>query len=164
MFDLLANTTFWVALSFLLFIAMAYRFGRMTVLRQLDSRIDEVRKKIATAESLRVEAQEMLAQYQRKQRDAIRDAEKIIDAAKVNAARIRKQAEADLDESLARREQMMVARIERMQQDALREIQERAADLAIAAAEELVAGKLDKNANAALVEESIRDISSRLSH
>lgn len=164
MFDLLANTTFWVALSFLLFIAMAYRFGRMTVLRQLDSRIDEVRKKIATAESLRVEAQEMLAQYQRKQRDAIRDAEKIIDAAKVNAARIRKQAEADLDESLARREQMMVARIERMQQDALGEIQERAADLAIAAAEELVAGKLDKNANAALVEESIRDISSRLSH
>jgi F-type H+-transporting ATPase subunit b len=160
--ELLASTTFWYALSFTVFVVLAYRLGARAVVQQLDKQIQEIKKKIDTAESLRVEAQEMLAQYQRKQRDALKDAEQIIEDAKVSATKIRAQAEADLEASMARREQQVSERINRMQQSAVDEIQDHAADLAVRAARRMIREKLEKTSDGGLVEESVKNISSQL--
>ncbi len=152
----------WVLLSFLIFAAIAYKFGRKAILAKLDGRIDEIRKEIETAESLRVEAQEMLAQYQRKQRDAIKDAEDIIRNAKVHADKIRKTAEAELEENMKRREQLLTERLKRMEEAAIHEIQAHAADLAISATAQVIASELDKQKNEKLVDESIKSLSNQL--
>ena len=57
---------------------IAFKMGRKSVVGALDAKIDEVKSEIENAERLRVEAQELLAQYQRKQRDAEQEAADIL--------------------------------------------------------------------------------------
>lgn len=157
-----ADSHTWVLISFLLFVAIAFRFGKNAFLSKLDNRIDSIRNEIKTAESLRIEAQELLAQYQRKQRDAAKEAEDIITAAKSAAAIIRSEAEKDLQDLLVRKEAQLGERLKRMEDSAKTEIQSYAAELAVKATTEIIQSKLDQAANDRLIDASIQAISAQL--
>jgi len=156
--ELLTDEHIWLVISFILFLALAWRYGKGPVVKGLDGRIEEIQKEIATAESLRIEAQELLAQYQRKHRNAMKDAEKIIANAREHALATRRQAEEDLKNTLDRREQQLKERIVRMEQSAVQEIQSYAADLAMKAASEIINDKLDKKTGEKLIDQSITDL------
>lgn len=160
--DFLLSTHVWYAISFAIFAVVIYKFGKPALLGYLDAQIAKVREELKTAEMLRVEAQELLAQYQRKHRDAVEEAQGIIKNAEVHAAEIRKQAEQELDETLARREKQLKERLKRMEEAAVQEIQSYAANLAIQATAEIIAEKLDKKTNETLVEQSIQDIAAKI--
>ena len=156
--DLLHDSSIWLLVSFLIFAGIVFKFGKGALLSMLDARIESIREEIKTAENLRVEAQEMLAQYQRKHKDAVKDAEDILAKSKQQADEIKKKAEKDLDDTIARREKQLQERLERMKQNAKDEILEYASNLAIAATSEIIADKLDKKANEKLVDQAIKDI------
>lgn len=160
--DLLADehhgVYIWYTIAFVTFAAIIYKLGKPAILAYLDKRIAEIREEIETAENLRVEAQEMLAQYQRKHKDAVKDAEKIIENAKVQAADIQKKAEKDLEETITRREKQLNDRLERIKQNAKDEILEYASGLAIAATREIIAENLDKKTNEKLVDDAIKSV------
>ncbi len=156
--NFLHDTHAWLLISFLIFMGILWRFGKSAVLAMLDKHIEDIRKELETAETLRIESQELLAQYQRKHRDAMKDAEKIIESAQKNAKDSHKQAETDLEETIARREAQLKGRIERMEQSAIQEIQSYAADLAMNAATEIIVGKLDKKTGEKLIDQSIKDV------
>lgn len=160
--ELFQDSQIWVTVSFLVFLFVMWKLGKSKLLEMLDKRIEDVRKEIETAESLRVEAQELLAQYQRKQRDAAKEAEEIVATAKTHAAEIKKQAEKDLKEIAKRREQQLADRLERMEQNALQEIQAHAAQLAVKATSEIIAKQMDKKTNENLVDKSIKDVAKQL--
>lgn len=160
--ELLQDTHVWFLISFLAFVAIAWKFGKNAVLAMLDGRIEDIRKEIETAESLRIESQEMLAQYQRKHKDAVQHADEIISNAQKQANEIKKKAEADLVETMARREKQLQERLKRMEQSAIEDIRQYAANLSVTATAELIAQSLDKKANENLVDVSIKDISARL--
>lgn len=156
--DMFLDTNFWYAVSFLMFAAIVYKFGKGPFLNMLDTRIATIREDIQTAENLRIEAQELLAQYQRKHKDALEEAEGIVNKAKAHAEEIRAQAERDLDELIARREKQLQERFQTMEASAIAEIQAYAANLAIEATAEIIAEKLDKKTGETLLEESITAI------
>lgn len=156
--EFLHDTHIWLVLSFVIFLALAWKFGKAAILGALDGRIETIRKDIETAENLRVEAQELLAQYQRKQRDALKDAEAIIETAKNNAEEYRKQAESELTEAMKRREKQLKERLKRMEQNAVQEIRQYAAELAIEATAQIITDKLDKDTNEKLVGQAIENI------
>ena len=160
--DFLIDTNFWYGVSFAMFVAVIWKYGWPVLIGFLDKRIEEIRDEIDTAESLRTEAHELLAQYQRKHRDAVEEAEQIIKNAQVHADEIKAQAEEDIEEILARREKQLEERIARMQAKAIEEIQEHTANLAIEATAGIIADKLDKKANQSLVDESINTIGKKL--
>lgn len=162
MTDTLHDTGFWVAISFFLFLFIAFRLGRSSITQALDSRIAVIRTEIETAESLRVEAQELLAQYQRKQKDAENEAAEIIAYAKEHAEKIKAKAEEDLAESMARREAQLTERLARVEENALADIRLHAATLTTAAAEVIITQSLDGKAAETLMEKSIKDISGHL--
>ena len=156
MLDLLAHDTgIWVAISFALFAFLAFKLGRSSVLGGLDSRINEVKNEIETAERLRVEAQELLAQYQRKQRDAETEAKEIVSRAQKQAETMAKASEAELDETIARREVQLTERLKRLEENAIAEIQNHAADVAVAATEEIIIQTLNAQSNTDLVNQTI---------
>lgn len=157
--DFLLDTNIWYIVSFLAFAGVLLKYGMPALIGALDARIEAVREELKTAENLRVEAQEMLAQYQRKHKDAVKDAEEIIAVAKKQAKDIQKKAEKDLDKTIARREKQLEERLERLKQNAKDEILEHASNLAIAATTEIIADKLDKKANEKLVNEAIKGVS-----
>lgn len=163
MMDILAHDThIWVTISFVLFAAFAFKLGRKSVLGGLDARINDVKSEIDNAERLRVEAQELLAQYQRKQRDAEKEADEIVKRAKEQAKLLRKTAETDLSELMERREVQLTERLHRLEESAIAEIQNHAADLAVAATTEMIVQTLDEKTNAALNEDSIKSLSKNL--
>lgn len=151
-------TKLWILFSFVVFVGIAYKMGKSSVLNVLDTRIADIRKNLEDAENLHVEAQELLAQYQRKHKDAVQDAENIIHKAQKQADEIKKQAEADLTASNKRREKQLKDRIKRMENAAIEEIRQYAAELALDATSQIVNDKLGKAANDALVDASIKEI------
>lgn len=160
--ELFQDTGIWVLISFLVFCAVMWRFAKDKFCALLDGRIETIRKEIDAAESLRVEAQELLAQYQRKQRDAAKEAEQIIETARAHAEEARKEAEKDLEKTMARREQQLQERLNRMQEKATQDIQAYAAQIAVQATREIIAEKMDDKNSARLIEQSIRNISDSL--
>lgn len=163
MLDLLANSTnIWVAISFFLFVIIAYKLGRKSILNSLDSRIDDVKNEIETAERLRVEAQELLAQYQRKQRDAEKEASEIVNRAQTQAETMAKAAEVELNETMTRREAQLTMRLKRLEENAIAEIQSHAAELAVAATTEMITQTLDADTNNSLNDQTIASLTKNL--
>lgn len=158
MAELLQDANFWLLGSFLIFGFICYRFGKSALIGMLDARIQTIRQELQTAENLRVEAQELLAQYQRKHRDAVKEAESIVSKAEKQALEIRKQAEATLGENMARREAQLKERVRNMEQAAINEIQQYAANLSINATAQIIAEKLDPKVGSTLVERSIASV------
>ncbi len=160
--ELLQDSHIWYIFSFVIFAGIIFKYGIPALNNLLDGRIEQIKKDIEEAESLRVEAQEMLAQYQRKHRDAVQESESIIANAKENAKQFKEKAEAELDEIIKRREAQLEDRLERMKQNAINEIQSHAADLAINATRQIIIEKLDKKANAQLVGQAIENIETNI--
>lgn len=162
MMHFLSEATNWVLISFVLFAIGFWKFGLSALMGKLDRRIEEIRKEIETAESLRIESQELLAQYQRKQRDAAHEAEVIIASAQKHAAEIQKQAELELNEMVARKEVQLKERLKRMEDVALQDIKAYAAELSVKATAEIISKQMDQATNDRLVEQSIRNIGAQL--
>ena len=156
------STAVWVAVSFIIFALLAFKLGRASVTGALDGRIREIKSEIENAERLRVEAQELLAQYQRKQRDAQKESEDIIKRAEDQAGITRRAIEEKLTEMMERREAQLAERLQRIEENAIAEIQSHAADLAMAATTEMIIQTLDEKTNTALNEESIKSLSKHL--
>ena len=157
------DPTFWVAVAFVVFVIVALWFKvHKTLVGGLDQRAERIKAQLDEANSLREEAQKTLAEYQRKQHDAVAETEKIIAHAKEEAARMRKQAEQDLEHALARRRQQAEEKIAQAEAAALKELRGRAVDLAVAAAGRLITDTLDDKRAGKLIDTSIEDLSSKL--
>jgi len=163
MIDILGTDTgIWVAISFLLFAAFAFVMGRTSVTAKLDSHINEIKLEIENAERLRVEAQELLAQYQRKQRDSEQEAADILENAKEQSKQTQKNADADLEESLTRREEQLTERLQRLEENAIVEIQNYAAQLAVQATREMIIQTMDEATNDDLNAQAIQNLPKNL--
>ena len=152
----------WVFISFVIFAFVFMKKGKGVLMGKLDARIAEIRKEIETAESLRIEAQELLAQYQRKQRDAAKEAEAIVSHARESAAQIRREAETALKETIARRESQLQERLQRMEEKAINDIRAYAAELAVRATREIIVTEMDAATNEGMVDKSIKAVSGKL--
>lgn len=160
----LHDPTVWVLFSFLIFAAGVWRFGRKAILSMLDARIDAIRDELRTAENLRIEAQELLAQYQRKFRDAAKEADAIVAEARAHASKIRAKTEGDLAETIRRKETQLATRLKQIEEAEIRKVRIHAARLAIEATERMLREKIDEKANAGIVDASLEDVVRRVAH
>jgi F-type H+-transporting ATPase subunit b len=157
-----SNPDSWVAITWLIVVVLAARPVSHAIIAGLDSRRDKIRDRLAEAERLRDEAQEALVSYQKRQREAMKEAEGIIAAAKAEADRLTKQAAADLDELVKRREQQALDRINQAEAEAMREVRNKAVEIAIGATRKLIAETMPADKAAELVEAAIKDLPNRL--
>lgn len=156
------NAAFWVGVSFFLVVALAAKPIGRGIGAALDARAAKIRARLDEAHKLREDAQEMLATYQRKQRDAMKEAEEIIAHAKAEAERLSAQAAKDLEETLKRREAQAMDRIAQAEAQALKEVQNIAVEVAVAAARQVLADSISGAQAAALVDASISELPKKL--
>ncbi|MGC2856711.1 F0F1 ATP synthase subunit B [Novispirillum sp. DQ9] len=157
-----ATPEFWVAAAFVLVVGLAFRPVMRAVTAGLDTRANQIKSKLDEARRLREDSQALLAEYQRKQRDALAEAESIMTHAREEAARLKADAEKALEQSIARREKQAVDRIAQAEAQAIAEVRNLAVDLAIAAAGKLVAQQLTAPKADALIDGAIRDLPGKL--
>jgi F-type H+-transporting ATPase subunit b len=154
---------FWVAVSFFAFIGILIKMGVPSMLtKALDDRADAVRKELDQARRLREEAQDLLADYQRKQRAADEEAKAIIEQARREAEAMKAESERSLKEQIQRRTKLAEEKIARAEAQAVSEVRAAAVDVAMSAAQRLIADKVAGAAGADLVNRSIRDLKGKL--
>jgi F-type H+-transporting ATPase subunit b len=157
------DPTFWVAVGLIIFlVAIIFLKVPKLVTKALDGRAEEIRNSIDQAASLREEAQQLLAEYQRKQRDAVKETEQMVAHARAEAERLSKAGAEKLEEALKRREQLAVEKIAQAETDAIREVRAISVDVAVAATRNLIASNMDESKSGALVDEAISDLSKKL--
>lgn len=133
------NPLFWVLVAFLAFAALIlYYRVPAAVGKMLDDRADAIRKELDEARKLREDAQSLLADYQRKAREADAEAQTIIEQAKREAELLAVDARKALAESLERRSKIAEEKIARAEAQALSEVRATAVETALAAARELL--------------------------
>jgi len=155
------GTMFWTTVTFLLLAVLLGRFAWKPLLGALEQReksientIERARKDREAAEALLVEHRQLLDQARRERAEAValgqRDAERlkaeILDQARGQRDRLLEQADAQIQAAV---------------RDARSDLRTAAVDLAIGAAERLLARNLDDAAQRRLVEEYVADLETR---
>ena len=163
MTGLLANPEIWVALGFVAIIAIFVWQGvpRM-IATMLDARAAAIKAELDEARRLREEASLLLESYRAKSAAAEKEAAAILAEAKAEADRFSTESRKQLRVQLERRTQLAHEKIAQAEAQAMAEIRAAAADTAAAAAEKLIAARLDANRAAALVAQSVKDVSEKL--
>lgn len=157
------DTTFWVAVAFLLFIGvLVYYRAPQRIVEQLDSRAKRIREELEEAQRLREETQTLLATYERRQRDAMKEAEQMVQHARDEAKREAEAARQRLEEQLERRQQLALEKIALAEAQAEKDVRDAAVEIAIAATQEVLRGQMTPERHAALVDDSIRDLRRQL--
>jgi F-type H+-transporting ATPase subunit b len=128
----------------------------------LDKRADKIRDDLEEAETLRKEAQDLLASYQRKQRDAIKESEDIIQQAEIEAKRILAHGQKGLKESLERRHRLTLERIEQAETQALDSVRTSIVDMALNITREFLVQELKGNRANVLIDTAIQDLPNKL--
>jgi len=159
----LESDTFWALVGLILLFIVVFAVGapRM-VTRALDSRTDRIRTELDEARKSREEAQALLAEYQRKRREAEAEAEAIVEEARREAQRMSEDANTKLREMVARRTKAAEDKIAQAEAQAMAEIRGRASDLAVAAASRVLSDKLSGDASQKMLDDSIATVKERL--
>jgi F-type H+-transporting ATPase subunit b len=153
-----------VAIAFVIFVVLVAWKGTKRITAGLDQRAEAIRKQLDETQNLREEAQAALASYQRQQRDALVEATEIVAQAKVDAERLKTQAEVVLTATLKRREEQAVERIAQAEATALKDVRDQAIDLAIGVATKLIEDKMTKKVQNDLVKDASDDLMKKFHH
>ena len=155
--------TFWAFVSLLLFLGLVvYLKVPGTIGKALDKRADEIKAQLAEAARLREEAQALLAEYQRKRKEAEADAANIVAAAEREAEMLTTEARKKTEEFVANRTALSEQKIKQAEADAMKAVRSAAVDLAIAAAESVLAKKADGRVQSELFNDAVKDVKTRL--
>ena len=154
---------FWVAVSFLIFMGALIKLGVPGMItKALDDRAEAIRNELDQARRLREEAQELLAEYQQKRRQANDEAKAIIDQAGIEAEAMKVQSAKSLQEMLERRSRLAEEKIGRAEAQAISEVRAAAVEAATAAAEAILRARVPGEVGRSLVDGAIRDLDGRL--
>jgi F-type H+-transporting ATPase subunit b len=154
---------FWVAIAFFAFVALLLYLKLPAMIgKALDKRSAAIALQIDEARRLREEAEALLAQYQRKQREAQSEAAAIVAHAETEAKRIAEEAQKALAANIARRERLALDKIGQAEADAVKEVRNVAIEVATEAARKVIAQSIDPGKANALIEDAIRELPKHL--
>ena len=155
---------FWVAVAFLFFCGLlVYYKVPALVGKTLDDRAAGIAKELDEARRLREEAEALLAEYKGKTRAAEDEARSIVEQARREADALTAETRKSLAESLERRTKLAEDNIARAEAQAITDVRSAAVDTAIAASRRILEAKATPGEGAALIDQSIRDLKSKLS-
>lgn len=157
-----ANPRTWVGIAFVLFILIFGRKVWAALSKILDNRAATIRAELDEASRLRREAEAMLRDAQERQEAAVGEAHRLIEGARVQAAHLAETAAADAEASARRREKMAVDRIAAAEKAAVDDVRIVAAEIATAAARDVLAATLSPEADAPLIDSAIASLPAAL--
>ncbi len=146
---------FWVLVAFVIAIGFLVYKAKGPITGGLDARAAKIRAEIDEAQRLRDEAQARLAEFQLKQRDALKEAEGIVAQAKDEAERLAAQGVKDLEAAVERRRRLASEKIALEEQKAMTDLRNMAVDVAVAALRRVLAEDLDPARQSALIDQAI---------
>tara|TARA_A100001234_G_C12581072_1_gene366115 strand:- start:83 stop:574 length:492 start_codon:yes stop_codon:yes gene_type:complete len=138
------DATFWVAISFVLFIILIlYKNVPKFVLNQIDIKISELKNKIDEAENLKSSSEKLLSNVQEKLEKSEKDRTEILrKAQKISEDEIAITTE-KMQRSLENKETAAFNKIKQAKNDAISQIKKEATEIAIETVKKVIIENLD---------------------
>ena len=156
------SANFWILIAFATFAGVFGRKAWAATKKTLDTRSEKIRTELDEAQRLREEAQNVLAEYERKRQEAETEAQRMVEQAKLDAERQATDAKRALEETMSRRETAAMQRINQAEAEALREVRTTATNLAIEAAGRLIKENLTETKSDELIDQSIQTLGDKI--
>lgn len=157
------DNTFWATVALFIFLGIVLYLKVPGMLsKSLDERANRIRNELEEARRLREEAQQLLAEYQRKRKEAEAEAAGIVEAAKREAEMLVRDAKAKTEDYVTRRNALAEQKIAQAEREAVNEVRASAVDLAVEASRALLAGKADAKTAADFFKSSVAAVKARL--
>ena len=157
------DATFWAMIALFIFIGVVvYMKVPGMIAKALDERAAKIRNDLDEAGRLREEAQQLLVEFQKKRKEAEKEAAEMVAAAKRESDLIIEEAHKKTEEYVARRAALAELKIGQAERDAVNEVRSIAVDVATEAARAVLAAKLDAKASAELFKDSLTAVQTKL--
>lgn len=154
---------FWVGVALVIFVGILVWAGVPGLAaKAIDSRADKLRARLAEAEALREEANQLLAQIREQKERSDKLAAEVLANAKAEAERMQSVAEANLKEQIERRGQLAERRIATAEAQAAAEVKAAAAELAASIAEDVLKQRLAGAKADPLIDQAIGQLGAKL--
>jgi len=157
------DATFWVAISFFLFIGLLVYFKiPQKVNELLNQLISNIKNEIDESEKLRNEAKVLLENSQNKLDGASKETEKIIDQAKKDSEKLVIEINEKFHKSAEIKKKLAETKIAQMKEAAIKEIKDTSIKIAVDSVKKIIATSVDKNKLDAIFEKDLEKAKSEL--
>ena len=156
------DETAWVAIAFIIFIALIWKKAGKAITSILDNRSSLIVSELNEAKYLKEEALEELRKSLQTQKQASEEAENIIRDAKETAKKIQEEAYSKSSDLIKRKEEQAKQKIIALETDAIKNIKKITGNVIIESSKIYIEDNIDKKENVNLITKSSNEIKSSL--
>ena len=156
------DETAWVAVAFLIFIALVWKKASKAITGLLDSRSLLIENELKEAKSLKEEALEELRKSLQTQKNISDEADKIIKDAQDAAKKIQDDTNVKCSEIIQRREEQAKQKIMALETEAVNNIKNITGSIIVESSKIFIKSNLDKKENNSIITTSSNQIKSSL--
>ena len=162
---MIIDATFWVAVSFFIFFGcLIYLKVPQKINNSLTDQINKVRKELDEAEKLKVEAKNLLSNYENKIDKSKKEVLKIINLAKKDSEKTILEKTEKFHQTMESKKKNTEQKIAQMRENALRDIKNISVKISMEAVEHLIKNSIDKNKLEKLYTKSLEQAKTSLKH
>ena len=157
------DATFWVAISFVLFIGLLVYFKIPQKVNEiLNQLISNIKNEIDESEKLRNEAKTLLDSSQTKLDSANNEAGKITDQAKKDSEKLVIEINEKFHKSAEIKKKLAETKINQMKEAAIKEIKDTSIKIAIDSVKKIISTSVDKNKLDTIFEKDLEEVKTEL--
>ena len=157
-----SDPQFWVAVSFILFIAAIFNPVRKILTSSLDAQIKDIKNKIDEVENLRNEAQKALDELKERETTVEKEIQNLNLESEKRIAELKDISASKLTDQIEKRKILAENKIEQLVRDTNNSIKNYISSIAMEATRNILLQNLSKDKKSALIEESITEFNSVL--
>ena len=157
-----SDPQFWVAVSFILFIAAIFNPVRKILTSSLDAQIKDIKNKINEVENLKNEAQKALDELKERETKVEKEIQNLNLESEKKIAELKDISTTKLADQIEKRKILAENKIEQLVRDTNNSIKDYISNVAIEATRNILLQNLSKDRKSALIEESITEFNSVL--
>ena len=157
-----SDPQFWVAVSFILFIAAIFNPVRKILTSSLDAQIKDIKNKIDEVENLKNDAQKALDELKERETKVEKEIQNLNLESEKRIAELKDISTSKLTDQIEKRKILAENKIEQLVRDTNNSIKNYISSVAIEATKNILIQNLNKDKKSALIEESITEFNSVL--
>ena len=162
---MIIDATFWVAISFFIFIGvLIYLKIPQKINDSLINQINEIKKELNEAEKLKVEAKNLLSDYESKIDKSKKETLEIVKLAKKDSETAILEKNQKFHQIMEDRKRNVEQKIAQMKVDALKDIRNTSIKISVQSVEHLIKNSIDKNKLEKLYTKSLEQAKASIKH
>ena len=162
---MIIDATFWVAVSFFIFVGgLIYLKVPKKINDSLKNQINEMKRELGEAEKLKIEAKNLLSNYENKIDKSKKETREIINLAKKNSEKIILEKTERFHRIIENKKRNAELKIIQMKENAIKDIKNISVKISMRAVEHLIKNSIDRNKLEKLYINSLEETKTSLQH